>query len=206
VGWESYFVAFCREHDRWQALRSELAAVEARRTALLQELASASNDLALAWREDTSFRVFISYKHTSETADSWVMRLCRDLIEIYGLRCLLDRYDLMPGDSIPQFMQRIATESTHVVFVISPAAMKALSAGEGGLSFEADLWTTLRTEGRVRVIPILRDGSEIPAYVRAYRYLDFRDDGTYNKALKELHEAIVGDRGRPMPNTRLLER
>src|SRR5690349_2516701 len=98
-------------------------------------------------------KVFVSYKHEDPIKNSWVKKLVTDLIEVYGIDCLLDQFDLRPGDSIYQYMQRIKTETSTVLFIITPKTIEALESNTGGISFEAQLWTALRSEGKIKVIP-----------------------------------------------------
>lgn len=145
-------------------------------------------------------RVFISYKHASDDHQLWVRRLATDLIEQFGVHCILDQFDLDFGDSIPAYMQRIQTEATHVLFVITPECADAVESSSGGVSFEMQLATSLRERGKLRIIPVLRAGNQSPAYVQAHLYIDFRDDTIYPDVLRRLADSILHGKTRPKPN------
>jgi hypothetical protein len=146
--------------------------------------------------------VFISYKHTDDAHDAWVRRFARDLIELYGIRSILDQFELGYGDSIQAFMQRIQTEATHVLLVITPEAVASIERNAGGIAFEAQLAAALRDAREVRLIPVLRSGSQTPAYVRSHLYIDFRDDARYSQMLERLADSILGKLDKPVLGSR----
>ncbi|MEZ5384841.1 MAG: PAS domain-containing protein [Prosthecobacter sp.] len=147
-------------------------------------------------------RLFISYKHSSPEHVEWVEQLYRDLVEVHGIECLLDKYDLAFGDSISAYMDRIATEATHVLLVLDSATTKAIRDRIGGVAFESELASALRNERRLRLIPVLREGSDLPACVRDCLYVDFRLNELYRDALLRLANSIKGIHGKPTPGSR----
>lgn len=158
----------------------------------------------LVQREGTPLepRVFISYKHAGDEHLRWVRGLATDLIEQYGIHCILDQFDLDYGDSIPAYMQKIQTEATHVLFIITPECVAAVRADVGGVSFEMQLAASLRDRRQLRIIPLLRAGNESPAYVQAHLYIDFRDDSIYLDMLRRLADSIRVGKVRPKANSR----
>lgn len=149
-------------------------------------------------------RVFISYKHSSEEHQQWVSKLATDLIEQYNVHCDLDQFDLGFGDSIPAYMQTIQTKATHVLFIITPECARSVESSSGGVSFEMQLATSLRERGRLRIIPVLRAGNQLPAYVQAHLYIDFRDDAIYPDMVRRLADSVRYGKTRPKPNSRRL--
>jgi PAS domain S-box-containing protein len=147
-------------------------------------------------------KVFISYRHVSEDHATWVRRFGTDLIEVYGIDCILDQFDLDYGDSIQEFMQRIQTEATHVLLIVTPETVTAIESNTGGVAFEAQLAAARRDRGKVQLIPVLRAGSETPAYVQSHLYIDFRRDELYRDMLKRLAGSISQKRTRPVSRSR----
>ena len=171
--------------------------------ALEQEVAKQKRDLEIAEhllsdllgnRESASGgmrpSVFICYKHGREGQNTWTRTLAEDLTKLHGLNCLIDENEVDFGDSFQSYMQRIQTEVTHVLFVITPESVKAVETDAGGVAFELQLAAALRDKKLLRLIPILREGTETPAYVKAHRYIDFRDDALYYEMLKRLADSI----------------
>jgi hypothetical protein len=136
-------------------------------------------------------RVFVSYKHDNSKHSTWVRQFTTDLIKNHGINCLLDQFDLDYGDSIQDYMQRIETEATHVLLIITPECVSAIRDSAGGVAFEAQLAAVLRDQRRIRMIPVLREGAETPSYVRSHLYIDFRDDDLYFDMLKRLADSIL---------------
>ena len=151
-------------------------------------------------------KVFISYKHGNEDHQNWVKKLATDLIEVYGIDCCLDQFEICLGGSLHKYMQKIKTESTHVLFIITPEAVASLESNKGGISFEAQLWSALRDREELRVIPILKEGNQTAAYVEDHLYIDFREDLRYESNLDKLEKDIKGIAEKPTLNIRKGER
>ena len=147
--------------------------------------------------DNHKIKVFVSYKHSGDEHAKWVEKFTKDLIEIHGIDCILDRFDLGYGESIPAFMQRIKTEATHVLLIATPQSVEAVETNSGGIAFEAQLAMVLRDEGALKFIPVLRSGNQTPAYMRSHLYVDFRRDDVYLDMLKRLAQAIQGKGDRP---------
>jgi PAS domain S-box-containing protein len=149
-------------------------------------------------------KAFISYKHTDPAHELWVRKFTTDLIEVHGIECLLDQFDLDFGDSIQHYMQRIQTDATHVLLVITPESVQAIQKNSGGIAFETQLAAALRDKHEIRLIPVLRHGTETPAYVRSHLYIDFRDKDLYQDMLKRLADSILGRKSKPVIGSRPL--
>ena len=132
--------------------------------------------------------------------------LLMTLLKFIEFETLLDQYELLPGDSIYHYMQKIKTEATHVLFIITPDAVQAIEQNTGGVSFEAQLWAALRAEGRLTVIPLLRKGDQTASYVQSHLYIDFRTDNNYNINLGRLVDTINKNVQKPRPGSRVSQR
>ena len=68
-------------------------------------------------------KVFVSYAHESEPHAEWVRRLAVQ-VRLDGIEALLDRWELVPGDEIPRFMERSVRESDFILVVCTKTYKK----------------------------------------------------------------------------------
>jgi hypothetical protein len=132
-------------------------------------------------------RVFISYKWESAAHNAWVEKLYRDL-RLQKIDAKLDQIGVRPGASFVDYMTREIREADSVLFIVTPLAVSAAEAGEGSISFELQISTAIRNAGKTdfTVIPILKEGSDVPTHLIGRRYLDFRDSALYYETLNTL--------------------
>jgi hypothetical protein len=144
--------------------------------------------------------VFLSYKWGAESENAWVMAFASDLRHA-GLDVKLDRWEVRAGDSFIDYMAQGIANAPIVMFVITEAsteaAMKGMGRG-GGLSFEMQIAAARRiADEEFRLIPIFRQGKGVPAHLLGQRYIDFRDDGQYHRALSELLTDVLAVSSKP---------
>lgn len=132
-------------------------------------------------------KVFISHKWQDELRESWVKKLCSDLIVRYDIECLLDLFE--PVVSIAAYMQKIQ-ECDVVLIIMTKDCTTSINSNEGNIFFETSLAITQSTKNKLRILPILKEGSEVATILSVYRYIDFRDDIKYESKLQELRDAI----------------
>lgn len=103
---------------------------------------------------------FISYSWDDESHKEWVAALATRL-RSDGVDVALDRWSAVPGDQLPQFMERAIRENAYVVIICTPRYKKKSDAREGGVGYEGDVMTAeVMTQGNHRkFIPVLRQGS-----------------------------------------------
>jgi len=114
----------------------------------------------------------------------------------------LDRWDIVPGDMIPHFMERIQ-RSDFVLIVCTPKYKDRSDNRRGGVGYEGNIMTAeLYADGnRRKFIPILRTGpwrEAAPIWLLGARYLDFQDAVYDETAYTELLDTVFGIR-RPRP-------
>lgn len=142
---------------------------------------------------------FISYKWESESHLEWVRTLASDLRQ-RGVDAKLDQWEVRPGDSFTEYMQRNVSAADVILFVITEEAVRAAEApeGQGGaLKFEVQMMNARRIAEGTRIIGLYRSGDRPPHYLRDHRYIDFRDDATYPQGLQVLVDTIHGRGGAP---------
>ncbi|GJM34235.1 MAG: hypothetical protein DHS20C18_32360 [Saprospiraceae bacterium] len=140
-------------------------------------------------------KVFISYKWEDDAQNMWVENLAKDL-RIAGIDALLDKWEVSFGDSFTDYMTSKINEANAVLFIITPASVKAVEAPEnegGAVKFEMQMATARKISGeKMRLIGIYRSGDKPPHHLRDRRYSDFRDDSKYFKNLHELIDDLNG--------------
>ena len=152
--------------------------------------------------EKERVKAFVSYKWESEAHVAWVRKLATDLREM-GVETVLDQWDVQYGQSFTTFMQRGINEADVILFVISPNAVAAAEAKDGGggaLQFEVQMMNARRMAEGVRIIGVYRSGDRPPNYLRDNRYVDFRSDRDYESALTSLANDLLGKCGPPLRN------
>lgn len=145
-----------------------------------------------------STRVFISYKWQDEIRNKWVERLYTDL-RSRGIDAILDKFEVAPGQSFSDYMTKSISGSDHVLFIVTPASVEAVESGQGALAFEMQLANARRLAEKrgFSIIPIFREGNATPTYLWDHRYLDFRDESSYESSLEELTSWLIGKIKKP---------
>jgi hypothetical protein len=156
--------------------------------------------VAASVRSKNRIEVFVSYSRETDDHREWVGKLADRLDSESDVHVVLDEYDLYGGKDLPHFMERCARCDRVVVIVTSRFAEKA-DQREGGVGYEtgiaaAELATSQTTD---KFIPVLREGSGIPVFLRGKRYVDLRPDQNFEQGVDELLRAIrrQADRSRP---------
>lgn len=140
-----------------------------------------------------AIQVFISYKWQDSERNKWVEMLYRDL-RGRGIDAKLDKYEVAPGQSFSDYMTRGIRNADYVLFVITPAAVKAVESGYGALAFEMQIANARRLAQKhgFSIVPLFREGDATPTYLSDHRYLDFRNDVEYKAQFEELVAWLTG--------------
>lgn len=145
---------------------------------------------------------FVSYSWDSTTHSDWVLqlatRLRRDAVDV-----VLDRWDTRLGSDLSLFMERAGDNAYRVLAIVTSAYARKADAAEGGVGYERKMITPslMKDLHGHRVIPVLRDNPEgqLPRFLGAAKYIDFRDDGTYEDRYYELLQELHGIQVTPKP-------
>jgi hypothetical protein len=123
--------------------------------------------------------VFISYSNENrDIAD----QVAEDLRQA-GIHVFYDK-ELVPGEAWgPRLEQQLRT-AKYILVLLSPAYVRSEWARK-----ELEIAALSELEGRTRIVPVLIENTEIPAFLRAKRYADLRED--YGGGLALLKEALV---------------
>ena len=146
---------------------------------------------------------FISYSWDSEDHRQWVRELAVRL-RSGGVDATLDQWHAVPGDQLPEFMERSIRESDFVLVVCTPKYKIRSDQRVGGVGYEGDIITgeVFKNRENRKFIPLLRFGKwgeAAPSWLLGRAYIDFRSEmgslASYNELLMTLH----GNRPQPPP-------
>src|ERR1700730_2161631 len=104
--------------------------------------------------------VFVSYSWDSPAHIRWVERLALYLTGA-GITVVLDRWNMQPGESLTQFMEREIRRAGHVLVVCTPNYARRSDRRRGGVGYEQQIISARIAEGisRKKFIPVLRTGT-----------------------------------------------
>lgn len=107
---------------------------------------------------------FISYSWDDEDHKIWVLALAERLVE-NGVAVRLDRWDVAPGASLTEFMERSLRDCGFCVVVCTPNYASRANGRKGGVGYEQQIISGAIAAGveRAKFIPIIRSGSFDPA-------------------------------------------
>jgi outer membrane lipoprotein-sorting protein len=147
-----------------------------------------------------SIDVFVSYSRDTDSHREWVGHLADRLDAEPDLHVVLDDYDLYGGKDLAHFMERCRS-SHRVVFVVTSGYVSRANQRRGGVGYEADIAVAeiLANQLTDKFIPVLRQGSELPTFIGAKAYIDFREGENYEQSLDALLKAIRRQTRRPRP-------
>ncbi len=102
---------------------------------------------------------FISYSWDDDAHKEWVKQFATRLTS-NGVNVTLDRWDAVPGDQLPAFMERAVRENDFVITICTPTFKGKADRRGGGVGYEGDIMTAeVFTSGNHRkFIPVLRSG------------------------------------------------
>lgn len=142
--------------------------------------------------------VFISYSWDSDAHKGWVRALAERLVS-NGVRVKLDQWDLVPGDSLTQFMESEITACDFVIVVCTPSYAMKSTDRTGGVGYEQQIITGNLASGieRRKFIPIVRDGEmsagpqlAIPPHFQGILAIDMRGPAGLEHQIEGLLRAV----------------
>lgn len=145
--------------------------------------------------------LFISYSWDTEEHKRWVFDLSTDLRND-GVEVVLDQWHAVPGDQLPEFMERAINSNDFVLVVCTPDYKWKSENREGGVGFEGDIITSQMMYGESdrSIIPILRKGNwqeSAPSWLAGKIYIDLRGDPYDNENYRILLTTLHGVRPKP---------
>jgi chromosomal replication initiator protein DnaA len=139
-----------------------------------------------------STTVFISYSRESDEHVSWVSHLANAVEQIPGLHVVFDQYELHAGRDLTEFMDR-GLACDRIVVIITPEYVRRAEGRIGGVGYESSVISAGFVTDQLsdRCVPILREGTDRPSFLRSKIYVDFRAPITFYEELRRLREALL---------------
>lgn len=123
-----------------------------------------------------------------------MLNLATHLQSKYGIRVILDKWEMKLGKLLPHFMEHAITDSQRVICVMTPNYKKKTEKLVGGVGVEysiisAEIQKDIKTE---KFIPLFRSGNleDIPVFLSGRDFTDMRDDANYEEKTEELARDI----------------
>ena len=85
-------------------------------------------------------KAFVSYSWDSDNHKNWVRELATRLRND-GIDVTLDQWSLVPGDQLPEFMERAVRESDYVLIICTHKYKERSNNRQGGVGYEGDIMT-----------------------------------------------------------------
>jgi len=141
---------------------------------------------------------FVSYSWDDEDHKAWVRQLAERL-RSDGVESTLDQWAAVPGDQLPEFMERAIAGSDYVLIICTPRYKYRSEAREGGVGYEGDIMTgeLLQARHQRKFIPVLRCGKweeAAPSWLAGKYYVDLRDGLQYETQYQDLLSTVLGTR------------
>jgi hypothetical protein len=146
-----------------------------------------------------TMKAFISH---SSIDKPFVERLATDLRTREGIDAWLDKWEILPGDRIPETLEEGLSNAGIFVLVLSPD-----SVNSQWVSYEKDAWLTAqvneeklaRQESRTpsrRLIPVLYKDCEKPFFLQSFLHVSINDEN-YEEGFQQLIRGMRGESGKP---------
>ncbi len=153
-------------------------------------------------------KIFISYSWDGDAHQEWTQRFADRLEEIIELSVTFDRYDLDSFSDKNFFMEKAVFNTDLILAVITEDYSTKANSRKGGVGIETSMavtrhWEEALGSGSSNIIPILREGENVPNYLKSKFYIDFRDDDEFEKSFQKLLDHIRGKSKAKRPDKKL---
>ncbi len=148
-------------------------------------------------------KAFISYSWDNDAHKNWVRELAARLRND-GIDVILDQWHLVPGDQLPEFMERAVRESDYVLIICTHKYKERSNNRQGGVGYEGDIMTAevISTSNHRKFIPILRKhswGDSAPSWLLGKYYIDFSTSPDLQTSYDDLLTTLLGTREKAPP-------
>lgn len=147
--------------------------------------------------------VFISYAWDNDEHKNWVRQLAAQLRND-GIDVTLDQWHLVPGDQLPEFMERSVRDSDYVLIVCTHKYKERSNNRQGGVGYEGDIITAefMTTRNHRKFIPILMQQpweDSAPNWLLGKYYIDLSASPYPQKHYDDLLTTLLGTREKAPP-------
>ncbi|TAK12897.1 MAG: TIR domain-containing protein [Anaerolineae bacterium] len=143
-------------------------------------------------------RAFISYSWDNNDHKKWIRKLAIRL-RGDGIDVTLDQWHIVPGDQLPEFMERSVRDSDFVLIVCTKKYKERSDNREGGVGYEGDIITAefMATRNHRKFIPILRQQpwkESAPNWLLGKYYIDLSLSPYQQDHYDDLLTTLLGTR------------
>lgn len=143
-------------------------------------------------------KAFISYSWDDDAHKQWVAKLATQL-RSDGVETILDQWHAVPGDQLPEFMEREIRENDYVLIVCTPNYRLKSDQRKGGVGYEGDIMTAeVHTQRNHRkFMPIVARGNwpdVAPSWLKGKYYIDLSTEDKWNINYSDLTTTLLGTR------------
>ena len=154
-------------------------------------------------------KAFMSYSWDDDQHKEWVASLATNLRD-NGIETMLDQWHAVPGDQLPEFMERQIRENDYVLIICTPNYRLKSDGRKGGVGYEGDIMTAEvhNQRNHRKFIPILARGTweeAAPSWLKGKYYIDLSSPDRYEKNYSVLLATLLGERRVAPPLRRSLE-
>ena len=116
-----------------------------------------------------------------------------------GVETILDQWHAVPGDQLPEFMERQIRENDYVLIICTPNYRIKSDGRKGGVGYEGDIMTAEvhNQRNHRKFIPILARGTwkdAAPSWLKGKYYIDLSLPDRYVKNYPDLIATLLGER------------
>lgn len=154
-------------------------------------------------------KAFVSYSWDDDQHKAWVAKLATNLRDD-GVETILDQWHAVPGDQLPEFMERQIRENDYVLIICTPNYRLKSDGRKGGVGYEGDIMTAEvhNQRNHRKFIPILARGTweeSAPSWLIGKYYIDLSTSDRYEKNYPDLLTTLLGERRIAPPLRKSLE-
>jgi hypothetical protein len=146
-------------------------------------------------------RAFLSYSYDGPEHRAWVLGLATRL-RADGVETILDKWELEPGDPVPEFMEKAVRENDFVLIICTPRYKERSDHRVGGVGYEEDVMTAevFTKHNQRKFKPVLRSEEwqeSAPTWLNGKLYVDLGGDPYSEEQYQELLQSLLGTRPKP---------
>jgi hypothetical protein len=148
-------------------------------------------------------KAFISYSWDNDDHKNWVRELATRL-RSDGIDVTLDQWHLIPGDQLPEFMERSVRESDYVLIICTHKYKERSDNRQGGVGYEGDIITAefMARRNHRKYIPVQRQRTwkdSAPNWLAGKYYIDLSTSPYSQKQYDDLLTTLLGTREKAPP-------
>ena len=154
-------------------------------------------------------KAFMSYSWDDDQHKAWVAKLATNLRND-GVETILDQWHAVPGDQLPEFMERQIRDNDYVLIICTPNYRLKSDGRKGGVGYEGDIMTAEvhNQRNHRKFIPILARGTwedAAPSWLKGKYYIDLSTLDRCEKNYPDLIATLLGERQIAPPLRRPLQ-